>query len=457
MNAHGIISRRIVAAILLAVIPVGFTMAEDIDLETAIALALNSNLGIESELIAVRQKKLIADTWWNRFYPSISTNASLARFNTEQSSWGYDSDSGSLYDYTLPRWGASMGIDVSLVLTLQTIPGLSYARLDYESGLIDLADARAQIERDVSKHFYDLLLLREQIALTEEQITTAERRYEQAQINYDNGLSDEFTLLSSQVQVENLRPALTGLQVAYLQALLGFKNSIGLPLTTEVTPIGEIDPPVITIRYEELDENQLRNRFDVQQLEQLGLMLRVQRQATDLSPSGGRAPYLAFGWSLDPTFGGDPWEDDLFDRDLWEQQSGMFTISIVQPIDPWLPYSPTRNALAGYDRQIEQNAIAIEQTLRNAEIGIRGLLLSIRTSQETVQALEENIRLARRAYELAEIGYDNGLRDLLEVESAEVDLKDAEFQLLEEQKNIMTNLLDLVYELGTNIEEITER
>lgn len=446
MNVHGITTRRIFVAFLLALLSTGSVLAEDIDLETAMALALDSNLGIESELLAVRQKKLIADTWWNRFYPTINANASLARFNTEQSAGPVE----------LPRWGASMGLDMSLILTLQTLPGLNLARLDYESGLIDLADARAQIERDVSKQFYDLLLLREQIALTEEQIDTAERRYQQAQRNYDNGLIDEFTLLSAQVQVENLRPALTGLQVAYQQTLLGFKNSIGLPLTTEVTPVGTIDPPTVTIRYEDIDENQLRDRFDVQQLEQLGLILQAQRQATDLSPQGGRAPYIRFGWTVDPTFGGDPWKDDLFDTDRWNQNSGVFTISVVQPIDPWLPFSQTRNAIADYERQIQQNAITINQVLRGAEIGIRGLLLSIRTSQETIRALEENIRLARRAYELAEIGYDNGLRDLLEVESADVDLKDAEFQLLEEQKNIMTNLLDLVYELGTSIEEISE-
>ncbi|MCG8525844.1 MAG: TolC family protein, partial [Opitutales bacterium] len=246
----------LVASFLL-VIPAGTAAAEEIELETAVALALSSNLGIESELLTVRQKKLIADTWWNRFYPTVNATTTLARSNTERSIAGAD----------LPRWGLSAGLDFSLILTLQTIPGFSLARLDYESGLIDLADARAQIERDVSKQFYDLLLLKEQIALVEEQIATAERRYDQAQINFDNGLIDEFTLLSSQVQVENLRPALTGFQVAYQQTLLAFQNSVGLPLTATVDPVGTIAPPTLIIRYDDIDESQLRGRFDIQQLE----------------------------------------------------------------------------------------------------------------------------------------------------------------------------------------------
>ncbi len=452
INHRRVPGRRLLTFLLIAI---SFTSvaAEDMDLETAVALALDSNLGIESELLAVRQKKLIADTWWNRFYPSVNATATMARPNLEQS--GFDFDTFEATEQ--PRWFASMGIDMGLVLTLQTIPGLSFARLDYEAGLISLADARAQVERDVSKQFYELLLLREQIALTEEQIATAERRFDQAQLNFDNGLIDEFTLLSTQVQLENLRPALTALQVGYQQTLLAFKNSIGLPLTADVTPVGVIAPPQIEFRYDEIDDARLRNRYDVQQLEQLSLILEQQRRATDLNPQGGRAPYLSFGWSLDPTFDGDPLNNDLFDTDRWEQSSGAFTITIVQPIDPWLPLSPTRNALADLERQIQQNELAIQQTRRGAEIGIRGLVLAIQTSQETIVALEENIRLAGRAFELAEIGYDNGLRDLLEVESAEVDLKDAEFQLLQEQKNIMTNLLDLAYELGTEVAEITAR
>jgi outer membrane protein TolC len=448
---------RVLLLIAILVVPAVGAVAEPIDVETAVALALDSNLGIETELIAVRQKKLIADTWWNRFYPSISARGTLARTNLEQSFTSFDPATFEPVESDRPRWSLSAGLDFSLVLTLQTIPGFSLAQLDYEAGLIDLSEARARIERDVPKQFYELLVLRERIALTEEQIANAERRYEQAQINFDNGLIDEFTLLSAQVQVENLRPALSGLQVQYQQALLSFKNDIGLPFTTEVEPVGTVDPPPISITYDKVDRDELRNRYDIQQLEQYGLLLEAQRQAADLSPQTGRAPFIQFGWSLDPAFSGDPWEDDVFDLDSWEQQAGAFTISIVQPIDPWLPYSATRNTISDFESQIARNRITIEQTLRGAEIGVRGLILAIRTSQETIRALEENIRLARRAYELAEIGYENGLRELLEVESAEVDLNDAELQLLEERANILTNMLDLAYELGTDLDTLSGR
>lgn len=427
---------------------------EQIELDTAIALALQSNLGIESELIAVRQKKLIADTWWNRFYPSANANYTLGRLNEDPEPAlpipGAEPP---------PRWFMSAGLDLSLVLTLQIPAGISLARLDHEMGLLSLAEARKRVERDVSKQFYDLLLTREQIALVEERIATAQRRYEQAQVNFDNGLIDEFSLLSAQVALENQRPGLAALRVGYQQQLLAFRNSLGLPLMTPVEPVGTIDPPEMLItlensRLEENDRARLRDRLDIQQLEQLDRIQREQARAADFSQAG-RAPYIRFGMNVDPRYGGDPLEDDWFDGNLWNQQNGAVTITIVQPLDAWLPFSQQRNQIAEVESERRRNRLNIEQALRGAEIRVRGLLLGIDSSRQTIRALEENIRLARRAFELAEIGYENGLRELLEVQNAEVDLKDAEFQLLQEKKKIMDSILDLAFELNADVHEIT--
>jgi outer membrane protein TolC len=423
--------------------------AEAIDLETAVALALQSNLGIDSELAAVRQKKLIADTWWNRFYPSASANYTLGRLNVEPTA----AVPGAPVS---PQWFLSAGVDLSLVLTLQMIPGISLSRLDYENGLIGLAEARAQVERDVSRQFYQLLLLQDRIELQRQQIANAERRSAQAQSNYENGLIDEYTLLSSRVSLENLRPALAGLEVGYQQALLGFRNSLGLPLTAEVTPTGEIDPPEISLAASAVTEQELRGRFDIQQLEMLDRILREQRRLTDFNPQGGRAPYLRFGWSVDPAFQGDPLEGEWLDFDRWEQRSGAFTVSVVQPLDGWLPFSQTRNQISEFDTQIYQNQLSIEQALRGAEISVRVLLLQIDSGRQALAALEQNVDLARRAYELAEIGYNNGLRDLLEVQTAELELRNAELNLLEEKKNIMDSVLELQYALNATLGEIRE-
>lgn len=429
------------------------SLPEQIDLELAVALALRSNLGIESEMLAVRQKKLIADTWWNRFFPQANATVTMGRLNEQPE----PSPVAALLQPGVPpveppRWFMSGQLNFTLDLTLQTFPGISLSRLDYEMGLLTLAEARNQVERDVSKQFYNLLLTREQIALMEQRIASAERRFEQAQVNFANGLIDEFALLSAQVAVENQRPSLKALQGGYQQQLLVFRNTLGLPLRTSVEPVGVIDPPAID--REVLETAMFQNRLDLQQLRLLDQIRREQIRVQDLSP-GGRYPFLRFGLTVDPRFEGDPLQDSWFDRDRWNQQSGAFTISLVQPLTAWFPYSQQRNEITGLEREIERNRLNLEQAIRGAEIRVEGLLLGIENSQRTMVALTENIRLARRAFELAEVGYNNGLRELLEVQNAELELRDAELQLLQEQKNVMDNLLDLIFELNVSMGDVT--
>lgn len=458
---------RTVASLVLliaALTVVPSVTAEDLDLETAIALALESNLGLESELLNVRQKRLIAETWWNRFYPQMSASATLARGNTERSASALVPtseiapgtgvyDRVALVSSTLPRWSVSTNLNFSLDLTVQLVPGIRLSRLDYEAGLITLDQARERVELDVARQFYDLLLLREQIALVAGQIDAAERRYQQAQRNFDAGFVDEFTALSAQVAWENQRPQLTGLEVRYQQLLLAFKNSIGLPFSTEVTPVGAIDPPDITFALDDLTDAAIDRRFDVQQLRAVERILIEQYNLTN----AGRSPVVRLGLGFDPAFTGDPFGDNWFSADSWSQRGGAFSVTIVQPIDPWLPSSQLRNQLADNARQIQQNRIQQRQARAGAEIEIRSLISSIEAARETVAALERNIELSRRAYELAEVGYNNGLRDLLDVQNAEVELQSAEFQVLQQRKSILDNLLSLAFALNTTLDELTTR
>ncbi|MFW5642834.1 MAG: TolC family protein [Alkalispirochaeta sp.] len=460
--------RAILTILLITAGAISGISAEEIDLETAVALALESNLGLEGELQNVMQKKLIADTWWNRFYPSISARATMARTNEEQEVSGIapvpesavigPSGPTGAFDYVAPfsseapRWNLSTALDMRLDLTLQMVPGIRLAKLDYEAGLITMQEARRKVERDVTKQFYQLLLLKEQIELVRQQIDAAEGRYEQALLNYENGLADEYTMLSARVAWENQKPQLTGLEVQYQQQLLTFRNDLGVSLTRDLEPVGEIDPPNLTFTLQEITRDLLEQRLDVQQLEFVGTILEQQYFLTD----SNRAPVVSFGWSYDPSFEGDPWEDDLFDGDSWGQRSGAFTITITQPLDPWLPYSRLRNELASVRREQERNRIQRQQALAGAEIEVRSLIRATRAAEQTVGALEFNIDLAERAYELAEIGYENGLRDLLEVQNAEVELQSARFELLKQRKQIMDNLLDLEFALNTTIDEIAD-
>ncbi|MFP4302124.1 MAG: TolC family protein [Spirochaetaceae bacterium] len=438
-----------------------------LNVEEALRLALESNLGIQSQEIDVAQKKLVRDSWWNRFYPEVSARASLGRMNEEQSTSGLAPvgapdpttgafDSVAPFSEELPQWNLSTSLDISLTLTPALAPGISLAGLDLGASRVELEKRKAEIERDVQKSFYELLLTEEQVELTRERIRTAERRLEQTRLNYEAGLADEFTVLSARVDVSNLRPQLTQLQNGYQQAMMSFKTEIGVPLDEQVQLTGSIEPPAGVDRIREaigsIDDGMLYGRFDIQGLEQQAAILEEQRRLNVYQS----LPSLTLGFNVDPTFQGDPWEDSWVDGDLWEQRNGMFSISVAQPIHPWFPRSESRNEIKGVERQLTQNRLNLDQALTGAEIEVRSHISSIESSLESIEALELNVELAERAYDLADQAYENGLRDLTEVEQAEVDLQDARLQLIQEQQRVLASLLDLEYALNTTMEEFLQ-
>lgn len=435
-----------------------------LDVESALALALESNLGIQSQEINVAQKQLIRDSWWNRFYPSISARASMGRMNEEQTASGVapvpgGSSPPGTFDYVapfdeeLPRWNLSTALEMNLRLTPALSPGINLAGIDLGASRIELRDQQAKVERDVQKSFYELLVTQSQIRLTEERIRTAENRLEQTRLNYEAGLVDEFTLLSARVNVANLRPRLAQLRNGYQQQMMRFKMQIGADLDEQIRLTGSIEPPdgVDALRDSlgAVDQEELNGRFDIQGLRQRAMILREQERLTRYQSY----PSLNLGFSVDPTFQGDPWADSWVDGDRWSQRSGMFSISIVQPIDPWIPRSQTQNELKGAERQLVQNQLNLRQAMTGAEIEVRSLISNVESSLESIEALELNVELAERAYDLAEQAYNNGLRDLTEVEQAEVDLQDARLQLIQEQNRIIASLLDLEYSLNSSMEE----
>lgn len=439
-----------------------------LDVEEAVALALESNMGVQSQEITVAQDKLVRDSWWNRFYPDVSVRASMGRMNEEQSASGlaplessFDPITGGFdevvpFEEELPRWNLSTSLDLSLTLTPALSPGISLAGLQLGASRIELENQRARVERDVQKSFYELLLTEARINLIQDRISTAEGRLEQTRLNYEAGLVDEFTLLSARVNVANLRPQLTQLRNGYQQAMMSFKMQIGVPLDEQIRVTGSVEPPAGVDQIREaigsIERGMLYGRHDVQGLRQQTLILEERRRLNVYQS----LPSVTFGFNVDPTFQGDPWGDNWLDGDLWQQRNGMFTISVVQPIDPWFPRSETRNAIRGAERQLMQNQLSISQALTGAEIEVRSYISNIESSLESIEALELNVDLAERAYDLAEQAYNNGLRDLTEVEQAEVDLQDARLQLIQEQQRVLASLLDLEYALNRKMEEFLQ-
>ena len=366
---------------------------------------------------------------------------------------------GSLYGvvpYSLdaPQWHVAGSIQASLSINIAMFENMRRLRLDYEGGLISYEKAKAELERDVRKSYYSMLLLRENIALLRENFEAAGRRVAMARANYRAGLTPELALLQAQVSQENLKPTIDQAENGLKLAMAQFALQLGLPYDTpfELIPItGET--AFISLDVKDLIAQAAAEKPDVHALRQNILLLQSARRAQLYSLT----PTLSLSWNHTSAFIKDPWKDPWFDsRDDW-QRSGALTLSLSIRLHSLIPFSPDFQAVWDLDDQIRIANTGLAQLIQGTEIEIYNTVLSLEKTRITAEAQAQTVNLAERTYRLTETAYQSGLQDLLEVQNAELSLRQARLQMLEQQCNYRTGLIDLEYAIGVPFGTLSSR
>jgi outer membrane protein TolC len=397
-------------------------------------MALENNLDLESQEIEVEKRRYFKNSSWDYFMPTMTAGSTLFKYNEPSPMAG-----------TEDHWYINFEFSATLSITSALFLGVRHTVLDYKAGLIDLDIARNSLIRDIKKSFYNLLLLKENIRIWEQNLATAERRYNQAAERYEYGLVPELDKLSAQVSYENLKPILADMRINYEMAVLSFKQVIGMDPEEDLELTGNIEIEEIELDISDF-LGRIQDRLDIQAMKQQIEILENFRKVS----IAAMMPVLTFSYTADPTFVNDPFEGGWFNNteDEWVQQGGMFSITLSISLDTLLPRSKTWVEISQRDDEIRQANIALAQMIQMAQLEIESLVLELKKSMESISTLELNVRLAERAFELAESAYNAGNRDLLDVQNAELELQKAKLKVLEEKTTYISGILDLEYAIN---------
>ncbi len=424
------------AALLLA--PGTFRAAAEplvLNLAAAQEMAARNNLAIRASEAEQDIKKRQQSTAWNSLLPSLSGRAGLSY--SPAASDSLVAQSASALSASL-----SAGFSLSAALAFQ----IRDAALQYEAGAITLETARKQLERDVGKSFYNLLLMEEKIKLIRETIATAQKRYDLADAKYRKGLIPELDLLSAQVSLENLRPELEDAEVGYQTAQMQFKQSLGVERQAQISLQGQIEAPPLALDAEALVSQYLGGSLGVQSrvksvqvLENQNKLLDAQKYGPTVSVSGSysagvEAPFAA-DWS-------DPRAYSL---------RGSLGVTLSVPLDGWLPASQARVQARNLQDSITAARLQLAQTLRETEDQIVSLVLDLQKSVRKIAVLQQNVTLAQKSYDLTERQYEAGVSEAISVDDAFNALLQARLNVLSEQYNYTSALFDLEYTLNAKL------
>ena len=450
----------------------GDSQAMRLSPDEAVERAIKNNLSLESARVAASTKKRASNMSWNQFIPSVTVGGSLILDNekttvigiapvpwrpelgllgfnqndVEISIPGYGTMSNWVMPYTVEasQWHVAGSIQASLNISIAMFENMKRLRLDYESGLIAYDKAKLQLERDVRKAYNNMLLLSENITLLRENYEAAGQRVQMAGANYNAGLAPELTYLQAQVAVENMKPIIDQADNGFRLSMASFAMFLGLPYDTpfELIPV-DGDTVFIPLDVSELISKAARNKPDIQELRHTVLMLQSARKAQVFS----LLPALSLSWNTTPVFIQDPWKDDWGNKDYW-QKSGSFTISLGLRLHSLIPFSPDFQGIKNMDDQIKIANTGLAQMIQGTEIEIYNTVLSLDKTRTSTAAQEQTVNLAERSYRLTEEAYRAGLQDLLQVQNAELELKQAKVSMLEQQFNYLNGLIDLEYSIG---------
>jgi outer membrane protein TolC len=234
----------------------------------------------------------------------------------------------------------------------------------------------------------------------------------------------------------------------YRLSMAQFAMFLGLPYNTpfELAPIEDFDGTVaefISLDVKELISKAAGGKPDIQELRHSILMLQSARKLQLHSFT----PALTLSWSTMPVF------TRIFEEKSWSDErnwnkSGQFTLSLGVRLHSLIPWSPDYQGVKKMEDQIRTANIGLAQLIQGTEIEIYNTVLALEKTRLSAETQTQTINLAERAYTLSMQAYRAGLQDLLQVQNAELELKQAKVSMLEQQFNYLNGLIDLEYAIG---------
>jgi outer membrane protein TolC len=421
-----------------------------ISLEEALQLGRTNNLSLTSTALDVNTAKRDVDTSWNLFIPTLSLTLSNSGggpvfnaatnviFNPIKASF-----ETKAMEYSNRGLSASFG--VSLTLNPAVKSQMDSYQIAYQIQQVTYEQAKAEVERTITKLFYYLLMEEQNINVQQANLELAQKQHEEVKLKYEQGFASELEVLSSQLAAERLKPSLQQAKNAYASNLLTLKAMLGMDLDQELTVEGEIPSLVKELEVQQLAEY-LQKSYSIALLD---LNMAQLRTTKELNSKQALLPSITIGGSYDLSFWNDTYSNDFSD-------SAMYSIGVRIPLDGLLPNSRTKVGLAKLDDSLQKLALQRQQAVKQLEVSVVGQVQNLNMLASQAELANQSLELTEKVYIMNLIQYESGYITRVALEEAQNNLLGARQQVLALQFQYISSLIDLIYDLNIQHEYRTK-
>jgi len=463
---------KIFAAWILAFASVGVNISAEegvkveqsvtLTVEQAVDYAIKNSRTLKSADIDLELKERAAKNGWNVLLPTVQVAGTMSR-STEYSPSNYAMYNNLIAPlHGLPpaatdfedeeaRWATVGSVSIGWNFSLAMLKQIKASKVAYEGGKISLQQSTNEQVLSIKKLFYALLLQQESLKIQKATLENSRQRMVQAQTNFRNGLVPELKYLQTQVDYENKKPDVDTAEQNLNNSIDTLVFLIGMPVGTKVSLEGEIDPKYIEADADKLIEQYGHNSLEIQSLENNVEALKENMGAIDLSTW---TPALAINYSWQPAYIGSDGAFHFFKGigkdDQW-YDSGSLSFTLAWNLTNALPWSSNQQKAKDLKQNLLKLEISLDMLKENQKVAVRKAVDTLNQAKAQIEAMERNVGLAQRAYDMTYRAYRNGTTELLDLRDSEQSLNQAKLGLVNQKYNYMTALLDLENTLNADL------
>lgn len=401
-------------------------------LEQALSIAMEKNRNIEKarEYGKYVQGRYVEER--SAALPQLSLNSSAY--------YGRDESQSVMYGSSMGQFNRT--VDLTFSQPLFTWGKIGAAVRAAEVGL-KTADEQLRIYRqaawrDVSTVFYDVLLSRELHLLARENLAQKKRLLDEAQRKYATGVATDYDVLAAEVAVKNAVPETIRTENAIRTARERFRFLLALE-ADEVDVAGTLETSPEDIKsYQESLLTAARKRPELSDLQ---LRVGIYKELVKIAASNNKP-------RLDLKGGGGWHWLDVTSSGVTRSDSGPAWNVGVYLTFPFFDGLKTSGMVVQAESDLRTKQIEEMSMMDSISLEVRNACNAVKEAEEIVLALGGTVKQAERLLQMAEKGYEYGVKIRLEVDDAQLNLLQARSSLARAQRDYRVALVNYRWSIG---------
>ncbi len=313
--------------------------------------------------------------------------------------------------------------------------GIGASQVYFDLSLSELRNTISKTKLNVERAFYGSLVTKELLAITRASYENSRENLRNVNALFEQGFVSDFDRMQAEVRTENLRPVILQMENMLKTTLNDLKLVLGVDQMVDIDVNGQIvyNPEVLPDE-EDIIQFALANNYGVQSMK---LKMDLDEAFIDLDLSEYWPSLAAFG-NFSYAGSSDGWDYQNYDAS---------TIGLSFSMNLWQG-NRTKN-------RVEQSTITYKQSAEQFELlkeyvitQVKAKYLELKRVQSLVEAQERNVSLAERAYELSSVRYQEGTGNQLEVQNADVELRQARINRLQSVQSYIITKFELEQLMG---------